>query len=133
MPIPKPLYGMEVDGRLAGSVFLSEWGNFVFCGPLSIDPAFWGQGAGALSDGAGYGADGPPAYTLAGSYGFPHSLQHISLYQKYGFRPRMLTTLFVKPVVAAPPARGFDAFAGLVDPERDQVPGGVPPAGERGL
>jgi hypothetical protein len=33
----------------------------------------------------------------------------------------MLTTLFVKPVVAAPPARGFDAFAGLVDPERDQV------------
>jgi hypothetical protein len=40
---PQAAFGMEVDGRLAGSVFLSEWGNFVFCGPLSIDPAFWGQ------------------------------------------------------------------------------------------
>lgn len=93
---PDAAVALELNGRLVGSNFASRWGSFAFFGPLSIDPHYWGQGlAGHLM---------APVVAMfdhwqvdhAALFTFPHSVKHIGLYQKFGFRPRMLTLVLEK-------------------------------------
>ena len=88
----------EVDGRLAGSNFATNWGSFGFFGPLTIHPEFWDRGiAQKLLE---------PTMDLFAKWGvretglftFAHSAKHVGLYQKFGFWPRYLTAIMAKSV-----------------------------------
>jgi predicted N-acetyltransferase YhbS len=96
---PERAFGAFEAGRLVGSNLVSRWGTFAFFGPLSIDPAHWGRGlATPLMEPVIELLD---AWALAGSglFTFPQSLLHISLYQKFGFRPGHLNIILEKILV----------------------------------
>jgi RimJ/RimL family protein N-acetyltransferase len=96
---PAASVAAEVNGRLVGSNFAAHWGSFGFFGPLSIDPQYWGRGlAGPLVEAVMQMFD-HWRVDHAALFTFPHSLKHIGLYQKYGFRPRMLTLVLEKTVL----------------------------------
>jgi GNAT superfamily N-acetyltransferase len=92
----------EADGRLVGTNFVTRWGSVGFFGPLTVDPALWDKGvARALLN------ETMPFFdrwgvTHAGLFTFPQSPKHLGLYQGYGFLPRFLTPVMVKPVNAPP-------------------------------
>ncbi|MDN5867221.1 MAG: GNAT family N-acetyltransferase [Candidatus Nitrosocosmicus sp.] len=37
-------FAIEVDGNLAGSNFVTNWGSAWFLGPISIHPNYWNKG-----------------------------------------------------------------------------------------
>ena len=41
---PNSAFAIEVDGNLAGSNFVTNWGSVGFFGPLSIHPNYWNKG-----------------------------------------------------------------------------------------
>ena len=95
---PDWAFGLEVDGRLVGANFAARWGSFGFFGPLAIDPEYWGMGlAGHLIE---------PALKMFSDWGvslsalftFSHSVKHLTLYHKHGFRARSLVLIMEKPV-----------------------------------
>jgi GNAT superfamily N-acetyltransferase len=43
---PGNAYAAELDGRLVGSNFATHWDTVGFFGPLTVDPAAWGNGIG---------------------------------------------------------------------------------------
>ena len=95
---PTGAFAAEVEGRVVGSNFATNWGTVGFFGPLTIHPDFWDQGVGKrLME---------PIVDLftqwgtrhAGLFTFPHSQKHVGLYQKFGFWPGFLTMLMSKPV-----------------------------------
>jgi GNAT superfamily N-acetyltransferase len=95
---PSAAYAAEVNGKLAGSNFTTNWGSVGFFGPLTIHPEYWNQGiAQKLLE---------PTLELfdkwntkhAGLFTFANSPKHIGLYQKFGFWPRFLTAVMSKDV-----------------------------------
>ncbi len=88
----------ELDGRLAGSNFATNWGSVGFFGPLSVAPEYWDRAiAQRLLDAtvelfAAWGT------RHAGLFTFAQSAKHVGLYQKYGFWPRFLTAVMTSPV-----------------------------------
>ena len=92
----------EVDGRLAGSNFVTGWGSVGFFGPLSVLPEFWNAGvASALLEAT---MDIFPRLQTkhAGLFTFPQSSKHLHLYQKFGFWPGDLTPILTKPISPQP-------------------------------
>jgi GNAT superfamily N-acetyltransferase len=91
------------DGAIVGSNFAANWGSVGFFGPLTVAPPYWDRGVGrALLDAtmdlfSGWGT------RHAGLFTFSHSIKHVSLYQRYGFWPRMLTAIMSKPAGSGPP------------------------------
>jgi GNAT superfamily N-acetyltransferase len=87
----------EVDGAIAGSVFLTRWGSFAFFGPLTTHPDHWDRGVGSrLMEQVVETFD---SWELRQSalFTFPNSTKHLGLYQKFGFWPRFLTAIMAKP------------------------------------
>ena len=88
----------ELDGRLAGSNFATNWGSVGFFGPLSVAPEYWDRAiAQRLLDAtmelfAAWGT------RHVGLFTFAQSAKHVGLYQKYGFWPRFLTAVMTSPV-----------------------------------
>ncbi len=41
---PNSAFAIKVDGNLAGSNFVTNWGSVGFFGPLSIHPNYWNKG-----------------------------------------------------------------------------------------
>jgi GNAT superfamily N-acetyltransferase len=108
---PAVALAAEVDGRLAGTNFVTRWGSVGFFGPLTVDPARWDSGvAQALLDET-MGIFDRWGVTHAGLFTFGHSPKHLSLYQRYGFLPRFLT-----PVLARPLGEAIEAGAGGESP-----------------
>ncbi|HYH49386.1 MAG TPA: GNAT family N-acetyltransferase [Acidimicrobiia bacterium] len=98
---PAVALAAEVDGRLAGTNFVTRWGSVGFFGPLTVDPARWDSGvARALLDETMRIFDRWEV-THAGLFTFGQSPKHVSLYQKYGFLPRFLTPVLARPVTEA--------------------------------
>jgi len=95
---PNAAFVAESNGEIVGSNFASDWGSVGFFGPLTIRPDHWDKGIGKLLL--------QPVMSLfeewgtrhAGLFTFPHSTKHISLYHKFGFRPRFLTAIMSKAV-----------------------------------
>jgi GNAT superfamily N-acetyltransferase len=86
----------EVDGVVAGSVFVAHWGSFGFFGPLTTHPDYWDRGIGSrLLETVVETFDGWEL-RQAGLFTFPNSPKHIGLYQKFGFWPRFLTAVMAK-------------------------------------
>jgi GNAT superfamily N-acetyltransferase len=92
----------ELDGELVGSNFVTDWGSVGFFGPLTIRPDVWDRGVATSLMERTLDIFARLDVRHAGLFTFCHSPKHIYLYQKFGFWPRFLTPLMVKPVVTEP-------------------------------
>ena len=86
----------EVNGKLAGSIFATNWGSFAFFGPLTIHPEFWDQGIAQHLLGPTMDLFAKWGVRESGLFTFAHSAKHVGLYQKFGFWPRYLTAIMSK-------------------------------------
>jgi GNAT superfamily N-acetyltransferase len=105
---PKAAFAADVNGKLAGSAFATNWGSFGFFGPVTVAPDLWDRGIAKRLMEPIMGCFERWRTTHAGLFTFSHSQKHIGLYQKFGFWPRFLTAIMSKPVketTAMPPAR----------------------------
>lgn len=119
---PSAAFSLDVDGRLVGSNFIGRWGSFAFIGPLSIHPDYWGNGLAHHLMAAVTDAVDRWGISCSGLFTFPHSLKHVGLYQKHGFRPRMLTTIFQRQVAhSSGRTSSWSGYAGLDDGRRAAV------------
>jgi GNAT superfamily N-acetyltransferase len=117
---PTAAIAAEIGGELAGTNFLANWGSVAFFGPLTIRPDLWDRGIAqnllrpTMDMFAKWGV------THAGLFTFANSTKHVSLYQKFGFWPRFLTSLMEIPVAAesAPASGQWTRFSGLGDDEK---------------
>ena len=89
---------VEVDGRVAGSNFVANWGSFGFFGPLTVHPDLWNQHIAQQLLGPTMDLLAKRGVREAGLFTFAHSPKHIGLYQKFGFWPRFLTAIMSKGV-----------------------------------
>jgi GNAT superfamily N-acetyltransferase len=95
---PGAAFGVEVNGELVGSNFVTHWGSVGFFGPLTVHPDFWDRGVAqkllepTLALFETWGCRHTGLYTYSGSP------KHLALYQKFGFWPRFLTAILVKAV-----------------------------------
>jgi hypothetical protein len=118
---PDSAFGVEVDGKLAGSNFVTRWGSFGFFGPLSVDPQLWEKKlAQRLLE---------PTMALferwgcphTGLFTFSHSPKHAALYQKYDFWSRFLTPVMSKPIALKAPQRRYVRFSELSAAQKQEV------------
>ena len=115
---PDAAVGAFSDGRLIGSSFATQWGDFGFFGPVTVHPEFWGQGVAqrlleptmALFDKWGV--------RQVGLFTFPDSPKHHALYGRYGFAKQELTPVMAKPVAAEANAGEWLAYSALTPEAR---------------
>lgn len=96
----------EAGGRLVGSNFATRWGSLGFFGPLTVEPALWDQGVARslLEETMALFERWDLAH--AGLFTFGHSPKHVGLYQRFGFLPRFLTAVLVRPLARPGPGSG---------------------------
>ena len=92
----------EVNGRLVGFNFITNWGSVGFFGPLCIHPEFWNKGIANILLGPTMDLFTKMNIRYAGLFTFAHSTKHVHLYQKYGFWPRFLTAIMSKYIKDIP-------------------------------
>jgi len=118
---PDSAFGVEVDGKLAGSNFVTRWGNFGFFGPLSVDPPLWEKKlAQRLLE---------PTMELferwgcrhTGLFTFSHSPKHAALYQKFDFWSRFLTPVMSKQIASKAPQRRYARFSDLSTDQKQEA------------
>ena len=97
---PEAALVSEVDGRLAGSNFLTNWGSFGFFGPLTVRPELWDRRIGQALLIRTMELFENWRIRDTGLFTFAHSPKHVGLYQKFGFWPRFLTAIMGSPVAA---------------------------------
>ncbi|MBV8588321.1 MAG: GNAT family N-acetyltransferase [Verrucomicrobia bacterium] len=118
---PSASFGAYSDTRLLGSNFAANWGSVAIFGPLTVHPDFWNQGVAKKLLGrtlelfARWGAKHEALYT------FSNSPKHLALYQYFGFWPRFLTAIMIKPVHAAASEITFSTYATISDAERGEM------------
>lgn len=115
---PGAAFAAEVDGRLAGSNFATNWGSVGFFGPLTVHPEHWDQGVGSLLMEPVLERFADWGTTHQGLFTFAHSPKHIELYRKFGFWPRSLTAIMRKPVQATNPKPGWSLYSEFAGTER---------------
>jgi hypothetical protein len=93
-------FGAEDGGALVGSNFATRWGSVGFFGPLSIRPDRWDGGDAQPLVAAACEAFDRWHVSQAGLFTFAHSAKHVHLYGKFGFHPRFLTAIMVRPARA---------------------------------
>ncbi len=93
---PSAAFAADVDGRLAGSNFATNWGSVGFFGPLSVRPDLWGRGVARRLLAPVMDCFTRWGTRHAGLYTFAQSPKHVGLYQRFGFYPRFLVTIMVK-------------------------------------
>lgn len=98
---PTAAFAAEVDGQLAGSNIAARWGSFGLFGPLTVHPNYWGLQIGQQLVAAAVDCFERWEVTQAGLFTFSNSAKHLSLYQKFEFYPRFLTTVMSKSAQAS--------------------------------
>ncbi len=88
----------ERDGAIIGLCFASRWGSLGVLGPVGVHPAHWKHGIARLLVPATLDIFARWDCRMAGLFTFPQSASHLRLYQTFGFWPRSLTPVMVKPV-----------------------------------
>jgi GNAT superfamily N-acetyltransferase len=96
---PAAAFAAERDGQLAGTNFVTSWGSVGFFGPLSVRPELWDQGVASRLMEATVALFDRWGTAHSGLFTFAQSAKHLGLYQKFGFWPRYLTPVMVKPAV----------------------------------
>jgi GNAT superfamily N-acetyltransferase len=95
---PDRAFAAERDSELLGSNFVARWGSCGFFGPITTRPDVWDQGIGRRLLEPVMERFAAWDLRLAVLFTFAESAKHVALYQKYGFWPRMLTAVMVRPV-----------------------------------
>ena len=90
---PSAAFGAELGGELVGTNFATRWGSVGFFGPLTIRPDLWDRGIAQQLLRTTMDLFEQWGIRHAGLFTFPSSTKHVSLYQKFGFWPRFLTSL----------------------------------------
>jgi ribosomal protein S18 acetylase RimI-like enzyme len=103
---PSATFAAEVNGELVGSNFAATWGSVGFFGPLTVRPDLWDQGIAQRLLSPTMELFSHRNVSHAGFFTNPDSPKHISLYQKFGFRPRFLTAIMSAPVKP----KGFSSY-----------------------
>jgi GNAT superfamily N-acetyltransferase len=103
---PEAAIGAYSAGRLIGSSFAAQWGDFGFFGPVTVHPEFWGRGVAQRLLEPTMALFDRWAVRQVGLFTFPDSPKHHALYGRYGFTRQELTPVMAKPVEA--PAGGAD-------------------------
>jgi GNAT superfamily N-acetyltransferase len=117
---PTAVLAAELDGRLVGSNFATNWGSVGFFGPLTVAPDHWDRAIGQRLLDATMEIFASWNTRHTGLFTFAHSTKHVGLYQKYGFWPRFLTAIMSAPVQPDPVPPGATTLSGV--PDRD-LPG----------
>ena len=105
---PKAAFAADVDGKLAGSSFATNWGSFGYFGPLTVAPDLWDRGIAKRLMEPMMACFERWGTRHGGLFTFANSQKHLGLYQKFGFWPRFLTAIMSKSVretTALPPSR----------------------------
>ena len=114
---PNAAFGVEANGELVGSCFVTRWGSFGFFGPLTVRPDLWDRGIAKLLLGQAMELLNKWHVTHAGLFTFAHSPKHLGLYQKFGFWPRFLTLVMSKQVQPRDAPAGWSKFSDVPDVE----------------
>ncbi|MEA5553373.1 GNAT family N-acetyltransferase [Anabaena cylindrica UHCC 0172] len=115
---PQGAFAAEVDGKLIGTNLVTNWGSFASFGPLSVHPDFWNQGIAQRLIEPAISCFTQWNTQLAGIHTFAQSPKHHSLYQKFGFRLRFLTTILGKSVQTALPLPQNSRYSQMSETER---------------
>ena len=113
-------FGAEVDGRLVGTNFLTQWGSLGSFGPLTVHPDHWNQGIAStlmevtLNQFATWQTPTVAFFTSS------HSPKHLWFYGKFGFTPGHLTTVLAKSIRALKPTKKV-LFSALSSEQRSEV------------
>ena len=99
---PEGMVVAEEAGRLVGSCVVNRWGRVGFLGPITVHPDFWDVGVGKLLLESAMKIFAHWHCSFRGLFTFPNSAKHLGLYQRFGFWPRFLTAVMVKPVKQSP-------------------------------
>ncbi|HEX4409385.1 MAG TPA: GNAT family N-acetyltransferase [Xanthobacteraceae bacterium] len=111
---PEAALGAYDGETLVGSCFTTRWGSFGFLGPVSVKPDLWNQGVAKLLVEQATAMFDRWGIRQAALFTFPQSAKHIGLYQKFGFWPRYLTPVMMKPVhqpQSKTPAKRFSTLS----------------------
>ncbi len=115
---PDAAFAAERDGQLVGTNLITSWGSVGFFGPLSVRPELWDQGIASRLMEATVELFDRWGTAHAGLFTFPQSAKHLALYQKFGFWPRFLTPVMVKPAVARQPSSSVIRYTELAPAEQ---------------
>jgi GNAT superfamily N-acetyltransferase len=118
---PSSAFCAELDGQLVGSNFATRWGSVGFFGPLTVLPALWDKGLAKQLMQPIMSCFESWRVTHAGLYTFSQSPRHVALYQKYGFWPRFLTAIMLKPVEKATGTGNWSKYSDITENEQDAV------------
>jgi GNAT superfamily N-acetyltransferase len=99
---PSAAFGAELAGELVGTNFATRWGSVGFFGPLTIRPDLWDRGIAQQLLRPTMDLFEQWGIRHAGLFTFASSAKHVSLYQKFGFWPRFLTSLMEFPIQREP-------------------------------
>lgn len=110
---PSAAFGIELNGELVGSNFVTSWGSVGFFGPLTVRPDVWDQGLAKLLLEQTLELFAQRHTRHMGLYTFPDSAKHLGLYQKFGFQPRFLTAVTGKAVSQLSGERGWTPYSKL--------------------
>ena len=108
---PSAALGIERNGELVGSNFVTSWGSVGFFGPLTVRPDLWDQGLAKLLLEHTMDLFTQRRTRHMGLYTFPNSPKHLALYQKFGFQPRFLTAVMAKEVAHLPDEAGWTRYS----------------------
>jgi N-acetylglutamate synthase-like GNAT family acetyltransferase len=96
---PENAYAAEIDGKLAGSNFLTRWGSVAYFGPLTVRPAMWNNGIGKALVKEALDRFDASRIKRCGLFTFASS-KHISFYRNFGFWPRFSTAILAREITA---------------------------------
>lgn len=122
---PEASLGARAGGQLVGCNFATAWGSVGFFGPLAVRREWWGRGVATRLLEATMPRLDAAGCRHVGLFTFPHSPMHVSLYQKFGFRPGALTAVMAKAPAPSDAESEVQLFGRMVGAARD--------AAERGM
>jgi ribosomal protein S18 acetylase RimI-like enzyme len=88
----------EGDGKIVGAALAVIWGTVGLVGPVAVLTNYQNQDIGQQLLTACQGFFEENKATLEGVATYPNSPKHITLYQKFGYRPKGLVVLASKPL-----------------------------------
>ena len=115
---PGAAFVAERGGRLLGSVIGMDWGSQFVVGPLTVDPAHWGQGVAPPLTAAILEAAAERKSALVSLFTHPGSPTHLRLYERFGFVPMFLTPVMSKPLASVARPSQMRVFSALSKPDR---------------
>jgi len=116
---PAAAFAAEVDGRLVGSNFATNWGSVGFLGPITVHPDVWDGGVGRRLIEPVMEVFDAWGIRQAGLFTFPSSTKHIGLYQRFGFYPRFLTPILSKSPADQQHKGQWSCFSSVPEQERE--------------